>query len=97
MARFGGPAKRPRGFCYHFHWNDRWWYFELWSIVWPSGSGHHHGALDWSAHPLVATTKFAFAPHVVHAGGRSYIQPRSRHHPSVALACRICVLFYSSH
>ena len=45
----------------------------------PSGSRHHHGALDWSAHPLVATTKIAFAPGVVHAGRRSYIQPRSRH------------------
>ncbi len=46
---------------------------------------------------LWATTKFAFAPHVVHAGGRSYIQPRSRHHSAGALACRICVLFCSSH
>src|ERR1041385_2648588 len=82
---------------HYFHGDDRRWRLEFWFVFWPDCCRHYHGDLDGFTHPLVATTRFAFAPHVVHAGGRSYIQPRSRYYAVGALACGVCLLFCSSH
>jgi len=47
--------------------------------------------------PLVGTEKIAPAPDVVHGWHDPYLQSWPRHHAAGALACRIFVLFCSSH